>query len=149
MTLPFDWWTSSPASSPTFPSLQQPPATAKPTKAVRNAVELSYSVYETKPNQCTGSQNKKFSMVARPVASGFPPPNAVLVQSARPVGSVKLLPNVYAPRDLLVHEEVVSLSPTLRFIASASPLYPHSQFYVTVLLDSTSVREEPYVVVVR
>lgn len=145
LTIPFDWWISSPVSSPTFPSLQQPPATVKPTKAIRNAVELSYSVYETKAGQCTGPTSKKSSTVI----NNFPPSSAILVQSSRSIGSVRLLPNVYAPRDLLVHEEAVTLSPTLRFIASAAPLYSHSHFYVTVLLDSTSAREEPYAVVVR
>ena len=144
LTLPFDWWTSSPISSPTFPSLQQPPATAKPTKAVRNAIDLSYSVYETKSGHCSGGGKKMMT-----ASASFPPPSAVLIQSSRPIGAVKLLPNVYAPRDLLVHEEAISLSPTLRFIASAAPLYPHSHFYVTVLLDSTSVRDEPYAVVIR
>lgn len=154
VTLPFDWWASSPIS-PTFPSfntagMQPTAATAKPNKAVRNAVELSYAVYETKAGQCgdspirpgTGKQQQRISSV-------FPPASAVLIQAARPIGHLRLLANVYAPRDLLVHEEAVSLSPTLRFIASAAPLYPHSYFYVTVLLDSATAKDEPYAVVVR
>ena len=189
LTLPYDWWASSPIS-PTFPSLspgvlvhnlQQQPAsvTAKPTKALRNLVELSYSVYQTKAGQCDEENRSSSSVAGQPVppdsrghhqlgrlknplrhqqtkrpralpSSRFPPPSAILIQSARSIGSLRLLPNVYAPRDLLVHEEAVSLSPTLRFIASAAPLYPHSRFYVTVLLDTTgSSRDEPYAVVVR
>lgn len=198
LTLPYDWWASSPIS-PTFPSLspgvlvhnlnQQPASvTAKPTKALRNLVELSYAVYQTKIGQCnSGSEETQRSSLSsshersatgggrgvhraknpsrlqihqkrqQPIhqtvavtPSRFPPPSAILIQSARSIGSLRLLPNVYAPRDLLVHEEVVSLSPTLRFIASAAPLYPHSRFYVTVLLDTTgSSRDEPYSVVVR
>jgi hypothetical protein len=188
LTLPYDWWASSPIS-PTFPSLspgvlvhnlQQQPAsvTAKPTKALRNLVELSYSVYQTKAGQCDEENRSSASLAAgqpsppggsrghhqhgriknplrqtkrpRALPSRFPSPSAVLIQSAKSIGSLRLLPNVYAPRDLLVHEEAVSLSPTLRFIASAAPLYPHSRFYVTVLLDTTgSSRDEPYAVVVR
>lgn len=160
LTLPFDWWASSPIS-PTFPSLNtgvlgqpQPAATAKPSKAVRNVVELSYSVYETKAGQCdstTTSRTGKTQQQQQQQATRalFPPPSAVLIQPSRPIGSLRLLPNVYAPRDLLVHEEAVSLSPTLRFIASAAPLYPHSYFYVTVLLDSTTAKDEPFSVIVR
>lgn len=160
LTLPFDWWASSPIS-PTFPSFstgilglqQQPAVTAKPSKAVRNVVELSYAVYETKAGQC-GSEPSSRTGKNQPQprvapTSSFPPSSAVLIQPARPIGSLRLLPNVYAPRDLLVHEEAVSLSPTLRFIASAAPLYPHSYFYVTVLLDSTTAKDEPYAVIVR
>ena len=162
LTLPFDWWASSPIS-PTFPSLntgglQQPTATAKPSKAVRNVVDLSYAVYETKAGQCGSDasigrksqpQQQQQHHQQRITPANFPPPSAVLVQPGRPIGSLRLLPNVYAPRDLLVHEEAVSLSPTLRFIASAAPLYPHSYFYVTVLLDSTTAKDEPYAVIVR
>lgn len=146
VTLPFDWWASTPIS-PTFPSLSTglggppAPATTKPSKAVKNTLELSYSVYETKSGQC--SDGRKFEQ--RP----FPPASAVLVQPARPVPSARLVANAYAPRDLLVHEEAVTLSPSLRFIASAAPLYPHSFFYVSVVLDSTSAKDEPYAVVVR
>lgn len=151
VTLPFDWWTWSPIS-PTFPSLStsllglqpQPMPTAKPSKAVRSTAELSYSVYETKSGQC-GADNRKPYQSQRPTS--FPPASAVLIQPPRAIGSVKLLPNAYAPRDLLVHEEAVTLSPTLRFIASAAPLYPQSYFYVTVVLDSA--KDEPYAVVVR
>lgn len=159
VTLPFDWWASSPIS-PTFPSFnagisglqQQPVVTAKPNKAVRNLVELSYAVYETKAGQCgsdSSSRGGKNQPPPRIPAASFPPSSAVLIQPARPIGSLRLLSNVYAPRDLLVHEEAVSLSPTLRFIASAAPLYPHSYFYVTVLLDSTTAKDEPYAVIVR
>lgn len=169
LTLPFDWWASSPIS-PTFPSLnagilglqQHPIVTAKPSKAVRNVVELSYAVYETKAGQCGYSdpsssysvraghqKSQQQSRASSSTASSFPPPSAVLIQPYRPINSIRLLPNVYAPRDLLVHEEVISLSPTLRFIASAAPLYPHSYFYVTVLLDSTTAKDEPYAVIVR
>lgn len=165
LTLPFDWWASSPIS-PTFPSLnagilglqQHPTVTAKPSKAVRNIVELSYAVYETKAGQCGYSDPPYNTRAGHPKSqqqqrvsssTSFPPSSAVLIQSYRPINSIRLLPNVYAPRDLLVHEEVISLSPTLRFIASAAPLYPHSYFYVTVLLDSTTAKDEPYAVIVR
>ncbi|KAK4017747.1 hypothetical protein OUZ56_033470 [Daphnia magna] len=59
VTLPLDWWASSPIS-PRFPSLnagilglqQHPTVKAKHSKAVRNVVEISYSVYKTKARQC-------------------------------------------------------------------------------------------------
>lgn len=59
VTLPLDWWASSPIS-PSFPSLnagildlqQHPTVKAKHSKAVRNVVEISYSVYKTKARQC-------------------------------------------------------------------------------------------------
>ena len=176
VTLPYDWWITS-SMSPTFPSLSTGPSltgyqsTVKPSKAVRNIIELSYTVYETKAGQCvhpssstassSSSNGEKWAKFrghghknhqAHASNSNFPPHSAVLIQSPTLIGSLRLSPNVYAPRDLIPTEEAASIYPTLRFISSASPLYPKSQLYVTVLLDTGSQstsKEEPYAVVVR
>ena len=160
--VPFHWWKTS-TLSPSFPSLSSrvPVATPKPNKAVRNLIELSYTVYETVAGQCAfhraihkdkwhkmpGHHHKN----SRRSHTTFPPANAILIQSATLIGSLRLLPNMYAPRDLVSSEGTVALSPTLRFVSSAAPLYPQSFLYVTVLLDAAShlSKDEPYAVVVR
>ena len=159
VTVPFQWWISS-TLSPTFPSLTSPVVTPKPSKAVRNVVELSYSVYETKAGQCALHgllHQERWLRLAGHKShrhATFPPANAVLIQSPTLIGSLRLLPNIYAPRDLVPTEETVALQPTLHFISSAAPLYPQSFFYVTVLLDAADAdvqasKDEPYAIVVR
>lgn len=161
VAVPFNWWKTS-TLSPSFPSLssRMPVATPKPNKAVRNLIELSYTVYETVAGQCAFHQaihKDKWHKLpghhknSRRPHTTFPPANAILIQSATLIGSLRLLPNMYAPRDLVSSEGTIALSPTLRFVSSAAPLYPQSFLYVTVLLDTASQlsKDEPYAVVVR